>query len=132
MSSFFICMIDCRTLADPAGSGPVSILGRMLGTTCHDIPYPIFQPAALHLFPSLGEALPHPVDLALRFAVHDEGDGFRELELGTAVQREELLPVEPEPHRQDAPLRPRHAFSVASDLAELRILEDGGIEPRRL
>ena len=39
MSSFFICMTACRTLSARTGFGSLSILGKTVGTICHDSPY---------------------------------------------------------------------------------------------
>jgi hypothetical protein len=39
MSSFFIRMTACRTLSARAGSGSLSIVGKTVGTICHDSPY---------------------------------------------------------------------------------------------
>ena len=39
MSSFFIRMTACRTRSARAGLGSLSIVGKTVGTICHDIPY---------------------------------------------------------------------------------------------
>src|SRR4030095_5899417 len=101
----------------------------------HDLPGQpelVLEPAALHLLAAFRELAPVVIDLFLVLAVDDERNGLRELELRTSVQRNELLAVELEVDDHDRALGSRPGLAVPADALDLRVLEDGGVELRRL
>ena len=93
---------------------------------------PVLQPAARALLPTLGQRAPVGVDLFLALAVHLEGDGLGEPEVGPAVQRDELLAVQLEADRHHHPLGARPGRAIAGDLEDLRVREHRGVERRGL
>src|SRR6516162_4387784 len=97
---------------------------------------PVLEPTAGSLFAVLCQLAPEVVDLLLRFAVHLERHRLVELEMRAAVQRQEFLPFELELHGHDRPrllaVNLESLFSIAADLADLRILEHGSVKFRRL
>src|SRR5262249_12605626 len=92
------------------------------------------EPTAGPLLAALGKLAPEIVDLLLRFAMNLERHRFVELELGTAVERQELLPFDFELRGHDRPrLLPvdlESLFSVAADFSDLGVLEDRRIKFR--
>src|SRR5580704_12046736 len=88
----------------------------------------VLQPPALHVFSARRELFPKLVHFCLGLAVHKERYGGRENVMRAAVQRCELLPLQLESHRHCGSFRPRAGFSVASDIQNFRILENGSIE----
>src|ERR1700720_1175692 len=86
----------------------------------------VLEPAAALLLAAGGELLPQRVDFALSLAVDEERYCRREGEMRAAVEREELLPFELEDHGH------RRPFRAGVHLGDLRILEDGRVELRRL
>jgi hypothetical protein len=68
------------------------------------------------------------VDLVLVAAGDLERDRFVEGEVGTAVERQELLPVELEGDRHHRSLGSRPGGAVARDFEDLRLREDRGVE----
>src|SRR5262249_36051431 len=105
----------------------------------HDLPretVPVLQPAALHFLTASRKLLPEVVDFFLILAVHDQGDGLGELEVGPAVQRRESLPVELELDGHDralgAPGRLRCLLVVAGGADDPGILEDRHVVLRGL
>src|SRR2546425_13190496 len=85
----------------------------------------VLEPAAHLLFSAGGELLPQLVDLFLGLAIHDERYGLRELELRTAVQGDEFLPVQLEIRGHDRALRPGSRVSIADGPYLFRILGNG-------
>src|SRR5262249_10271520 len=74
-----------------------------------------------------GELAPEIVDFFLGLAVHRQRYRFGELELRAAVEGDELLALELEIDRQNAPLRAGRRAVVAGDAQDLRVLEDRGV-----
>ena len=92
----------------------------------------VLEPSARPRFTAVGERVPVAVDLFLRLADDLERDRLVEREVGPAVQREELLPVELERDLHDCSLGPRPSRAVAADVDDLRVREDRRVELRRL
>src|SRR4051812_29746286 len=104
--------------------------------TRHDLPGDaelVLEPTALALLAAAREqALPVVVDLRLVLAVDDEGDGFVELKMRTAVERGELLAVELERDGHDGAAFAGTAFGIALRCGDLRALEDRHVMVRGL
>jgi hypothetical protein len=64
-------------------------------------PVTVLQPAAVVLLAAGDELVPHPVDLLLGLAVDVERDRLVELEMGAAVEGDEVLAFELEGDRHD-------------------------------
>src|SRR5713101_7108144 len=95
-------------------------------------PIAVLQPAAVALLAAGDERVPQPVDVLLDLAVDVERDRLVELEMGPAVDGDEILALELEGNRHDRALRPRAAIVIARPRDDARVLEDGGIEAHRL
>ena len=76
----------------------------------------------LALLAALGQPLPQVVDLSLVPAAHEQRHRLREGELRTAVERDELLPVDLERHGDR-----RAVLAHPVDVHDPRVLEDGGV-----
>src|SRR6266403_969347 len=92
----------------------------------------VLQPCALHFSSARGELVPQLIHFCLRLAVYKERYGRRKSVVRATVQRHELLPFELESHRHHGSFRSRSRFSVAGDVQDFRVLEDGSIKVRRL
>src|SRR6266550_8347281 len=94
------------------------------------------EPTAGALLTALCKLAPEVVDLFLGFTVHLKRYRLVELELRAAVERQEFLPCDFELHGHDGSrllaVDLETLFSVAADLSDLGILEDGRVEFRRL
>ena len=78
----------------------------------------VFEPAASAGFSAGGKFFPEVVDFRLRFAVDEEGYGFGEGKLGTAVQGHEGLSFEFKGCGHDGSLGSRAGFTEASDFSD--------------
>src|SRR5205085_3227053 len=92
----------------------------------------VLEPAARTLFAAFRELAPVGVDLVLRLARDLKRERLAERELGSAVQREELLSVELEADGHHGALGPRSGAAVARDLGDPRVGEDRRVELRRV
>src|SRR6266478_169471 len=92
----------------------------------------ILQPCALIFSSARGELLPQLIHFCLRLAIYKERYSRRKSVVRATVQRHELLPFELESHRHHGSFRSRSRFSVAGDVQDFRVLEDGSIKVRRL
>ena len=92
-------------------------------------PEAVFQPAAGAFLAAAGDQLvPVFVHFFLAVAVDGERDRFGELELRSAVEREEVLAVELEVDDERAALRSGLGAGVGRGAVDLGVLEDRGIE----
>ena len=90
------------------------------------------EPAALHFLPARGQLAPVVVHLGLRLAGDEQRDRLGELERRAAVQQHQLLPVQREGRRHQAALRAGAGVAVARGADDLRVLEHGRVEIRRV
>src|SRR5437763_6409165 len=121
--------------ADALGFRAVRVLKQLAEHGRDDLPrHAVFvlQPSALHLLSAGGKLLPQLVDLLLGLAIDDERYRFVELELRSAVEREELLPVELEGDGHHGSRRTGCPLRITGNAGDLRVLEDGGVELRCL
>src|SRR6185369_2815253 len=78
-----------------------------------------------------GKLRPVVINFFLRLTVHEERYCFGEFELWARVERDELLTIEFKVDNHDAAFRARPGFAIASDVSNLRVLENGSIEIHR-
>src|SRR5207245_9801741 len=93
----------------------------------------VVQPVALLCRGNRREGVPVSVHLGLAFARDGEGDGFVELEVRAPIQATELSAHQGEVNGQDVSLLPaREVRRRFDDLVDMRIREEGYVEPRGL
>src|SRR5438067_11529232 len=93
----------------------------------------VFEPAARPRRSAIGRKfLPEIIDLLLCLAIHVERDRFGELELRSAIERDESNAIERKIHRHHAALRPRTSLAVTRYSIDLRILKNAEVEFGRL
>src|SRR5258708_8616984 len=88
----------------------------------------VLQPAAAVGAATGGEFVPKFVHFLLGFAIYEERDGGRELELRAAVEGEEFLAFDLERHGHRGIFGSGPGVAVTGNLAHLRVLEDGDVE----
>ena len=128
MSIFVIWSIACMALAARSGSGSPSSSPSAVGMICQDSPYRSFSHPHGPSSPPVGERRPERVDLLLRLAVHEERDRLGERVVRAAVERGELLALEPERHGHRRAGLAGAGLAVARDPEDLRVA--GGAGPR--